>query len=112
MITGINIFNSKEFFLFIENIFFVVLYAIFGTLLLAHYYSDTFNIYINGNGGFVGNYLKQTFIGSLLISNEKIFYYILLLVTSILFLIASTLSAAEPEVELWAGVLSIKTSLM
>ena len=88
LITGINIFNSKEFFLFIENIFFVVLYAIFGTLLLAHYYSDTFNVYINGNGGFVGNYLKQTFLGSLLISNEKIFHYILLLVTSILFLIS------------------------
>ena len=88
LITGINIFNSKEFFLFIENIFFVVLYAISGTLLLAHYYSDTFNIYINGNGGFVGNYLNQTFLGSLLISNEKIFYYILLLVTSILFLIS------------------------
>jgi len=88
LITGINIFNSKEFFLFIENFFFVVLYAISGTLLLAHYYSDTFNIYINGNGGFVGNYLNQTFLSSLLISNEKIFYYILLLVTSILFLIS------------------------
>ena len=88
LITGINIFNSKEFFLFIENIFFVVLYAIFGTLLLSYYYSDTFNIYINGNGGFVGNYLKQTFLSSLLISNEEIFYYILLLITSILFLIS------------------------
>ena len=29
LITGINIFRTKEFFLFIENIFFVILYSIF-----------------------------------------------------------------------------------
>ena len=58
LITGINIFRTKEFFLFIENIFFTILYSISGTLLLAHFYSDIFSLYINGNGGFVGNYLK------------------------------------------------------
>ena len=88
IITGINIFNSKEFFLIIENIFFVILYSIFGSLLLAHFYSDIFTLYINGNGGFVGNYFNQTFLNSIIILNETVFYYILILVTLILFLIS------------------------
>ena len=32
--TGINIFKLKEFFLFIENVFFAVIYSVFGTLFL------------------------------------------------------------------------------
>ena len=65
IITGINIFRIKEFFLIIENIFFAVFYSnIFGTLFLTYFYSDAFTLYINGNGGFVGNYLNQTFLNS------------------------------------------------
>ena len=88
LITGINIFRTKEFFLFIENIFFVILYSIFGTLLLTHFYSDIFTFYINGNGGFVGNYLNQTFLNSLILLNENIFFYLLILFTIIIFLIS------------------------
>ena len=42
IITGINIFISKEFFLIIENIFFASLYSIFGSLFLAFFYSNGF----------------------------------------------------------------------
>ena len=55
IITGINILRSKDFFLFIENNFFIILYLIFGTLFFAYYYSDAYSLYINGNGGFVVN---------------------------------------------------------
>ena len=92
LITGINIFRTKEFFLFIENIFFVILYSIFGTLLLTHFYSDIFTFYINGNGGFVGNYLNQTFLNSLILLNENIFFYLLILFTIIIFLISINFS--------------------
>jgi len=88
IITGINIFISKEFFLIIENIFFASLYSIFGTLFLAFFYSNGFSLYINGNGGFVGNYLNQTFFNSLIQINENISYYILILLILILFLIS------------------------
>ena len=88
LITGINIFNTKEFFLIIENFFFVILYSIFGTLFLSHFYSDVFTIYINGNGGFIGNYLSQTFLNSLILLNKDIFYYLLILITLIFFLIS------------------------
>ncbi|MDC6483636.1 DNA translocase FtsK 4TM domain-containing protein, partial [Candidatus Pelagibacter sp.] len=51
IITGINIFRIKEFFLIIENTFFTILYCIFGTLFFTYFYSDVFTFYINGNGG-------------------------------------------------------------
>ena len=38
VITGINILIVKQNFLIIENIFFVVIYSIFGTLFLNHYH--------------------------------------------------------------------------
>ena len=88
IITGINIFITKEFFLIIENIFFASLYSIFGTLFLAFFYTNGFTLYINGNGGFVGSYLNQTFFNSLIQINENISYYILILLILILFLIS------------------------
>ena len=88
IITGINIFRNKEFFLIIENIFFAITYSVFGTLFLAYFYFDAFDLYINGNGGFIGNYFNQTFLNSLILSNEIIFYYFLIILNLILFLIS------------------------
>ena len=87
-ITGINIFKTKDFFLFIENNFFTILYLLFGTLFFAHYYSDTYALFINGNSGFVGQYLNQTFLKSLILINEDIFFYILILIIFIFFLVS------------------------
>ena len=86
--TGINIFRNKEFFLLIENFFFSILYCIFGTLFFSYFYTDAFTLYINGNGGFVGNYLNQTFLISLLQINEIISFYILIFFIFILFLVS------------------------
>ncbi|MDA8985062.1 DNA translocase FtsK 4TM domain-containing protein, partial [Candidatus Pelagibacter sp.] len=65
MITGINILRTKDFFLFIENNFFTILYLIFGSLFFSYFYSNGYALYINGNSGFVGQYLNQTFLKSL-----------------------------------------------
>ena len=86
MFTGINILRTKDFFLFIENNFFTILYLIFGTLFFAYYYSDTYALYINGNSGFVGEYLNNTFLKSLILINDNIFFYILILIIIIFFL--------------------------
>ena len=75
--TGINIFIIKDFFLVIENLFFSILYLIFGTLFLSYFYATTFTLYINGNGGFVGTYLNETFLNSLILFNDTISYYVL-----------------------------------
>ena len=86
--TGINILKTKDFFLFIENSFFTILYLLFGTLFFEYYYSDTYALYINGNSGFVGGYLNDTFLKSLILINDKIFFYILILIIIILFLVS------------------------
>ena len=88
IITGINIIRSKEFFLVVENIFFSIIYTIIGTLFFTHFYSETFTLYINGNGGFVGNYFDKTFLTSLILINEKIFYYILIILSIFIFIIS------------------------
>ncbi len=88
ILTGINIFRFKEFFLLIENVFFITVYCIFGTLFLSFFYSDAFTLYINGNGGFVGNYFNQTFLNSLVQAHETITFYILIFLTFGLFLVS------------------------
>ena len=88
IITGINILKSKDFFLFIENNFFTTLYLISGALFSNYYYSDSYSLYINGNSGFVGEYLNQSFLGYIISINENIFFYILILITIIFFLIS------------------------
>ena len=88
IITGINIFRSKEFFLIINNIFFSIIYIIFGSLFLNHFYGNGYLLHINGNGGFVGNYLDKTFLNSIIQINEIIFYYFLIFLIIIFFLIS------------------------
>ncbi len=92
LITGINIFRNKEIFLIIENLFFASTYTLFGSFFFSLYYKDSFAYYINGNGGFIGNYLNETFLSDLAKSNQTIFYYILLFVIILLFLISMNLT--------------------
>ena len=86
--TGINIFKSKELFLVIENIFFSILYSVFGSLFLSFFYQNSFTLYINGNGGFIGNYLEKSFLSNLIELQTNISYYLLILIILILFLIS------------------------
>ncbi len=88
ILTGINIVRLKEFFLVIENIFFTIIYCVFGTLFFSFFYSDAFTLYINGNGGFVGNYFNQTFLNSLVQIHETTSFYVLIFFTFLLFLIS------------------------
>ncbi len=93
MATGYNILRTKDFFLIIENIFYATLYIIFGSFFLSHYYSDAFTLYINGNGGFVGNYFNQTFLKSLINFNEIAVYYLLIVLVLVLFLLSINFSS-------------------
>jgi DNA segregation ATPase FtsK/SpoIIIE, S-DNA-T family len=86
--TGINIFRNKNLFLIIENIFFIVLYSIFGSLFFSYFYENNFTLYINGNGGFVGNYLSISFLVNLINLNTTVSYYSLIIITAVLFLIS------------------------
>ncbi len=86
--TGLNIFKKKEIFLFIENTFFIVLYILIGSLFFSFYYKEAFSFYINGNGGFIGNYLNQSFVGELISSYENICFYLFIFLILTIFLIS------------------------
>jgi len=88
VITGINIFRIKEFFLIIENIFYTIIYTLFGALFISYFYPNAFTLYVNGNGGFVGSYLNKTFLNNFIQINENLFYFILILIISFFFLIS------------------------
>ena len=88
MVSGINIFINKEFFLIIDSIFYTILYSLVGSLFFSFFYPIAFKLYINGNGGFVGKYLETTFLNSIISINSQISYYILTLSILIIFLIS------------------------
>ena len=88
ILTGINIFKRKEIFLLIENLFFITIYSLFGSLFFSYFYIDAFTLHINGNGGFVGQYLNKTFLSKLINFNESISHYFLIVTILIFFLIS------------------------
>ena len=85
--TGINIILSKKIFLIIESNFFTILYLLCGSLFFSIFYTNTFELYINGDGGFVGKYLETTFLNTLINFNTHVAYYFLILVIIIFFLV-------------------------
>ena len=88
LFSGINIFLTKDIFLIIENIFFSILYILFGSLFFTYFYSNAFTLYINGNGGFIGSYLDKTFFNFLIQLNETASYYILIFIIIFFFLVS------------------------
>tara|TARA_Y100001970_G_scaffold153026_1_gene187450 strand:+ start:8823 stop:10913 length:2091 start_codon:yes stop_codon:yes gene_type:complete len=92
IITGINVFRSKNLFLIIENIFFAILYCNIGSLFFDFFHQNAFDLYINGNGGFVGQYLSQTFFANLINLQTTFFYYFLIILILSLFLISINFS--------------------
>jgi DNA segregation ATPase FtsK/SpoIIIE, S-DNA-T family len=92
IMTGVNIFKSKDLFLVIENTFFVILYSIFGASFFSYFYQNTFELFINGNGGFVGQYINQNIFGNLIELQTSVSYYFLIIIVIGLFLISVNFS--------------------
>ena len=88
VITGVNVFFSKKLLILFENLFFIVLYSIVGSLYLSLFYKESFFLSIGGNGGFIGNYLVDSFISELVNSNEKIFDLSFIFILILLFLLS------------------------
>ena len=92
VLTGISIFRKKNSLLIIENTFFTILYCLLGSLFFSYFYQNFFELYINGNGGFVGNYLNQRLFKDIIKSNENISYYFLIITIIIFFLMSINFS--------------------
>ena len=86
IITGANVLFKKKILLFFENLFFIVLYSLVGSIYLSLFYKDSFFLSVSGNGGFVGNFLAESFIKEIVIINKDISYYFLITFIIILFL--------------------------
>ena len=91
-ITGINIIRTKKLLLILQNSFYLILYSILGSLFFTTYYPETFWLTVNGNGGFVGKLLSETFLISLVNLNKQITYYFLVISIGTLFLISINLN--------------------
>tara|TARA_Y100000590_G_scaffold72858_1_gene80080 strand:- start:704 stop:2794 length:2091 start_codon:yes stop_codon:yes gene_type:complete len=90
--TGSNIIRTKKIILILRNTFFLILYSIIGSLFFTIYYPDSFWLAINGNGGFVGKILSETFLSSFINLNKEIFFYLLIVFILIIFFISINLN--------------------
>ena len=91
-ITGSNIIRTKKLLLILQNSFYLTLYAILGSLFFTVYYPESFWLSINGNGGFVGKLLSESFLISIIDLNKEIFYYLLGAIILIIFFISINLN--------------------
>ena len=83
--SGTNIFIKKKQIILFDNLFFCILYIITGTLFLSTFRDQSFFLIINGNGGFTGLFLKDSFLFNIIKINFNISFYFLVLLTIILF---------------------------
>ena len=90
--TGINIFKSKKILLILENVFFIIAYSALGSLFFSIFYSNSFWLTVNGNGGFIGNFIQNSYLFSLINLNNKILYYIIAIFIILFFLISINFS--------------------
>ena len=86
--TGLNLFLKKRVTIVIENFFFSIVYILFGTLFLSHFHNESLLLFINGNGGFVGNFLKIYIFNTLITTYSSIFFYLLISFFLIFFLLS------------------------
>ena len=87
-ITGINIIINKKLIIALQNFFYLVLYSILASLFFTVFYPKSFWLTINGNGGFIGKMLNETFLKSIIELNMQITYYIMAIIVIGLFLIS------------------------
>ena len=86
--TGTNVIIKKKPLVILENFFFIIIYSLFGSLFLNFYYKASFWLPVNGNGGFVGEMLSNSFFLYLVKLNEQIAFYILIVLVIFLFLLS------------------------
>ncbi len=85
---GLNILINKKIILLFENFFFIVLYSLIGSIYFSFFYQDSFFLLISGNGGFVGNFLTDSFITKIIMINEQLLYFCFIFIIITLFLLS------------------------
>ena len=86
--TGIIIFNKKIISSIFANLFYSMIYILLGSIFFNTFYPDSFWLINNGNGGFVGKYLSDSFLNSIINLNINISFYLLVFLILIFFLLS------------------------
>ena len=86
--TGIVIFNKKIISSIFGNLFYSMIYILLGSIFFNTFYPDSFWLINNGNGGFVGKYLSDSFLNSIINLNINISFYLLVFLILIFFLLS------------------------
>ena len=86
--SAINIFFKKTPSIIVNNIFLIICYILIGTFFLSVFFTSPYFLYINGNGGFVGNFLNESIFLKLEFLNNKITYYFSLVAFIFLFVLS------------------------
>ena len=92
---GLKIIAEKRISNFITKIFFILIYITFGTTVLNSFYNDSFWLIDNGNGGFVGQAIRENiYYFSHFIENRYVIY-ILILLTIVFFILSLNIKTNE-----------------
>ena len=89
LFNGLNILINKKIIHLFENFFFIVLYSLTGSVYFSFFYQDSFYLLISGNGGFVGNFLSDSFITKIIMINEQFSYFCFIFIIISLFLLST-----------------------
>ena len=92
LFTGVNIFVSKDLIIFISNLFYTISYIVFGSLFYSLFYEETYLLSVNGNGGFVGEFIKKYLFFNYFNEFKEIFFYVLILLVLFFFFISTNLN--------------------
>ena len=76
---GISIIRNKDFSNLLRNFFYSIIYIAFGSAFLSIFYPNSYWLIINGNGGFVGNYINDLVLETTQLANQNFIYAILLI---------------------------------
>tara|TARA_B100000029_G_scaffold228697_1_gene226361 strand:- start:1003 stop:3132 length:2130 start_codon:yes stop_codon:yes gene_type:complete len=105
---GLALIREKIINNFTSKIFYIIVYLIFGTTALSVIYNPSFWLIDNGNGGFVGQAIKENiFYFTPLIENQYI-VYIFILLTIVFFILSLSLKINEISKILFSPLILIK----
>ena len=85
---SLSVIIEKKILHIVESLFFIILYSATGTLFFTVFHTETYWLTINGNNGFIGNLLEETFLLNLINVNIQISYLVLVILILLFFLLS------------------------
>ena len=88
ILLSIKIFYQKDLTSIVNSLFYIICYSVAGSIFFAQFYNEAYYLIVNGNGGFIGNYLYNEIFFDVLNINSNISYFLILVIFFILFFLS------------------------